>query len=268
MGAGAAAASGMKPGARLFLGQVMHRRLRPVANRFVYPVCFCLLPLSGLEGSANRLFSINRFNLLSFHHADHGARDGSHPLPWIRALLARSGIHADGEIWLQCFPRMLGFVFNPVSFWFCHAADGALMAVLAEVNNTFGQSHRYLLAHADGSALADGATLHADKAFHVSPFLAVRGGYRFRFHARDVEGASCRRLARIELADADGDLLHTAISGQGMALSAAAALRATLCHPFMTLLVVLRIHWQALKLWRKGVPFFRQPSFPLNGKQP
>ena len=258
----------MKPAARLFMGQVMHRRLRPVANRFVYPVCFCLLPLSALEASANRLFSVNRFNLLSFHYADHGARDGSHPLPWIRGLLAQSGLHADGEIWLQCFPRMLGFVFNPVSFWFCHAADGKLVAVLAEVSNTFGQRHRYLLAHADGSALAEGETLQAAKTFHVSPFLAVQGHYRFRFYARNVDNAPFWRLARIEHADAAGDLLHTAMSGQAAALDAAGVLRAALRYPFMTLLIVLRIHWQALRLWCKGAPFFRQPPSPLNDKQP
>lgn len=258
----------MKPAARLFMGQVMHRRLRPVVNRFVYPVCFCLLPLSALEASANRLFSLNRFNLLSFHYADHGARDGSHPLPWIRALLAQSGLYADGEIWLQCFPRMLGFVFNPVSFWFCHAADGTLVAVLAEVSNTFGQRHRYLLAHADGSALAEGETLQAAKTFHVSPFLAVQGHYRFRFYSRSVNNAPFWRLARIEHADAAGDLLHTALSGQAAALDAPGVLRAALRYPFMTLLIVLRIHWQALKLWCKGAPFFRQPPSPLNDKQP
>ena len=258
----------MKPAAQLFMGQVMHRRLRPVAHRFVYPACFCLLPLSALEASANRLFSVNRFNLLSFHYADHGARDGSHPLPWIRALLARSGLCADGEIWLQCFPRMLGFVFNPVSFWFCHAADGALMAVLAEVSNTFGQRHHYLLAHADGSALAEGETLQAAKAFHVSPFLAVGGHYRFRFYERSADGAPLWRLARIEHGDAAGDLLHASISGQAVTLTVASVLRAALRYPCMTLLVVLRIHWQALKLWRKGAPFFRQPPSPLDDKQP
>jgi DUF1365 family protein len=258
----------MKPAARLFMGQVMHRRLRPVVNRFVYPVCFCLLPLSALEASANRLFSINRFNLLSFHYADHGARDGSHPLAWIRSLLAQSGLHADGEIWLQCFPRMLGFVFNPVSFWFCHAADGTLVAVLAEVSNTFGQRHRYLLAHDDSRALAEGETLQAAKTFHVSPFLAVQGHYRFRFYSRSVNNAPFWRLARIEHADAAGDLLHTALSGQAAALDAAGVLRAALRYPFMTLLIVLRIHWQALKLWCKGAPFFRQPPSPLNDKQP
>jgi DUF1365 family protein len=258
----------MKPAtARLLLGQVMHRRLRPVAHRFVYPVCYFLLPLSALatlEASAGRLFSINRFNLFSFHHADHGARDGSPPLPWIRGLLERSGVRADGEVWLQCFPRILGYVFNPVSFWFCHDAGGALVAVLAEVNNTFGGRHQYLLAHADGSPLRDGETLRADKVFPVSPFIAVGGEYRFRFHARDDGGgAPSWRLARIDYGDAAGDLLHTAISGRAAPLATGPLLRAALAYPLQSLAVMLRIHWQAFRLWRKGAPFFRQPPTQL-----
>jgi DUF1365 family protein len=259
----------MKPAAaRLLLGQVMHRRLRPVAHRFVYPVCYCLLPLTALETSSSRLFSINRFNLFSFHHADHGARNGSHPLPWIRALLACAGVHAEGEIWLQCFPRVLGYVFNPVSFWFCHGADGALRAVLAEVNNTFGGRHHYLLAHADGSALQDGETLRADKVFPVSPFMAVSGEYRFRFHARDDAGAPSWRLARIEHGDAAGDLLHTAISGHAVPLTTGPLLRAALAFPLQSLAVMLRIHWQALRLWIKGAPFFSHPPTKLEDTTP
>ena len=259
----------MKPAAaQLLLGQVMHRRLRPVAHRFVYPVCYCLLPLSALEASPSRLFSINRFNLFSFHHADHGARDGSPPLPWIRALLDGAGVRADGEIWLQSFPRVLGYVFNPVSFWFCHGADGALRAVLAEVNNTFGGRHHYLLRHADGSALQDGETLRADKVFPVSPFMAVGGEYRFRFHARDNAGAPAWRLARIEHGDAAGDLLHTAISGRAVPLATGALLHAALAFPLQSLAVMLRIHWQALRLWIKGAPFFSHPPTKLEDPTP
>jgi DUF1365 family protein len=257
------------PAARLMLGQVMHRRLRPVAHRFVYPVCYCLLPLSALERSGGRLFSINRFNLFSFHHKDHGARDGSHPLPWIRSLLQRAGVQADGEIWLQCFPRVLGHVFNPVSFWFCHDAGGALLAVLAEVNNTFGGRHHYLLAHGDGRALQDGETLRADKVFPVSPFMAVGGAYRFRFHARDDgDGAPSWRLARIEHGDAAGDLLHTAISGRAVPLATGPLLRAALAYPLQSLAVMLRIHWQAFRLWRKGAPIFSTPPTRLEDTTP
>ncbi len=151
---------------------------------------------------------------------------------------------------------MLGHVFNPVSFWFCHDAGGALLAVLAEVNNTFGGRHHYLLAHADGRALQDGETLRADKVFPVSPFMAVSGAYRFRFHARDSAGAPHWRLARIEHGDAAGDLLHTAISGRAVPLATGPLLRAALAYPLQSLAVMLRIHWQAFRLWRKGAPIF------------
>jgi len=242
----------------LFFGQVMHRRLRPAAHSFVYPVYFCLLPLSRLDLAAGAVFSLNRFNLFSFHFADHGARDGSHPLPWIRHLLQENGIVADGEIWLQCFPRVLGFVFNPVSFWFCHNRRGEQVAILAEVNNTFGERHNYLLAPHDGRPLEDGESIERHKVFHVSPFMAVAGFYRFRFDRK----AGWRR-ARIDHGDADGDLLQTAISGEAQALSTRALLKAFFAYPLLTLGVVLRIHWQAFHLWRKRVPFFAKPQPPI-----
>ena len=154
---------------RLLLGHVMHRRLRPVVNAFVYPVFYVQLPLRQLAQANCGIFSVDRWNLLSFNSLDHGPRDGSPLLPWIESLLRSQSLAADGEIILQTFPRVCGFVFNPVSFWFCHNGDGALIAVLAEVNNTFGGNHSYLL-HDGGKPLPDGAEMHAGKAFHVSPF--------------------------------------------------------------------------------------------------
>ena len=248
----------------LFFGKVMHNRLRPAAHRFVYPVYFCLLKLSGVEQAAGPLFSINRRNFFSFHFADHGARDGSHPLSWIRHLLAQQGIAADGEVWLQCFPRVLGFVFNPVSFWFCHNPAGELVAVLVEVNNTFGERHNYLLAHPDGRAIVDGDLFERQKVFHVSPFMAVAGFYRFRFYAKPATaGKPATRLARIDHGDAAGDLLHTAISGRATPMSSGALFKAFVSYPWLTVGIVYRIHWQALKLWLKRVPFFRKPEPPL-----
>jgi DUF1365 family protein len=244
----------------IVFGEVMHRRLRPAAHRFVYPVYFLRLPLSQLTRSRSAwggLLSINRWNLLSLHYADHG--DGGDPLAWIRALLAREGISAaDGEVVLQAFPRVLGYVFNPVSFWFCHDRAGALRAVLAEVNNTFGERHSYLLAHPDQRAIAEGEQLETRKVFHVSPFCSVRGGYRFRFLHRED-----RTLARIDYADEQGDLLHTSVSGRARPLSAASLARAFFGYPLMTLGVVARIHYQALKLWAKRVPFFSKPIPPV-----
>ena len=237
----------------------MHRRLRPAAHRFAYGVFFLRLNLAALEAAENRLFSVNRFNLASFHFADHGARDGTHPLAWIGAVLAREGLAADGEVWLHCFPRILGYVFNPVSFWFCHSRDGTLRAVLAEVNNTFGERHCYLLAHPDGRAIEEGEALGASKAFHVSPFFPVSGSYAFRF----ATAAGGARVSRIDYHDEDGPLLLTSISGRPQPLTAAGVLRAVAAHPLMTLAVMARIHWHALRLWAKRVPFFSKPAPPL-----
>jgi DUF1365 family protein len=252
----------------LFVGEVLHRRVKPVANAFRYRVFFLKFPLHRMAELSNAVFSVNRFNLLSFHHADHG--DGGDPLAWVRALLAREGVaDADGEVWLQCFPRVLGYVFNPVSFWYCHRADGALRAVVAEVNNTFGERHCYLLESRRGGtsgaaeprapapAIKPGQLLIAPKVFHVSPFCAIEGGYRFRF----IEG-DARTVARIDHHDSAGDLLHTSVSGAARRFSAGSLLAAFFGHPLMTFGVVARIHWQALRLWCKRVPFHRKPTLP------
>ncbi|WP_265946434.1 DUF1365 domain-containing protein [Dechloromonas sp. A34] len=243
---------------RLLIGHVMHRRLRPAINAFVYPVFFIQLPLSDLAAARRPLFSIDRANLLSFHQQDHGPRDGSPLLPWIQGLLRERGLAADGEIVLQCFPRVLGYVFNPVSFWFCHDRAGQLMAILAEVSNTFGGRHVYLLHNPDGAPLRDGQVLAADKAFHVSPFNDIEGGYRFRFHLQ----RNCP-VMRIDYGDAEGDVLLTSIAGKPRAWSTATLLGAFLRMPFLTAGVIFRIHWQALKLWLKGVPFRGAHPTPL-----
>jgi hypothetical protein len=248
-------------GPALVEGQVMHRRTRPAHNAFTYPA-FCLrLPLSRLDALPALGVARNRRGLVSFHDRDHGARDGSPLEPWIRALLAREGVDAPGEVVLHAFPRVLGYVFNPVSFWVCHGASGEVAAVLAEVNNTFGERHLYLVAHPDGRAIADGATLEARKVFHVSPFCEVRGHYAFRFHF----GAD-RWLARIDYFDDDRDapLIATAISGAVRPLDRRLARALLVRYPAFTLGVVARIHWQAAKLWVKRVPFFAKPSPPAS----
>jgi DUF1365 family protein len=239
----------MSAAPRLVIGHVMHRRLRPAAHSFVYPVFYVQLPLRDLAAAASPLFSLERFNVLSFHNRDHGPRDGSPLLPWIERLLAEHGLPADGAIVLQTFPRILGYVFNPVSFWYCHDKADRVVAVLAEVNNTFGATHSYLL-HRHGEALADGIELHADKLLHVSPFNRVEGGYRFRFHLqRSVEAC------HIDYDDGEGPLLLTSIAGRPRDWSTVALLTALLRMPLLTLGITVRIHWQALRLWLKGVPF-------------
>ncbi len=249
------------------MGQVRHSRLRPALNSFRYGVYTLMLPLRTLGDAAlpSRLCSRNRFNLLSFYDTDHG--DGRTPLvEWIDQLLQGEGVtDADGEIWLQTFPRVLGYVFNPVSFWFCHRKDGALRAIVCEVNNTFGERHCYLLD--TGGIMPWGVTLTARKVFHVSPFCSVEGGYRFRFMrttqrvgSEDVE----RIVARIDYDDSAGPLLLTSVSGRLQPLTDVSAALAFLRHPLMTLGVIVRIHWQALRLFAKRVPFFRKPLPPAS----
>lgn len=246
-------------------GSIRHARLRPAGNRFAYGGYFLRLPLRALARQPMRLRWLKRNGrgLFALNDADHG--DGGNALAWIDAQLSRAGIDdAKGEIWLHAFPRVLGYVFNPVSFWLCHRPDGALRAVLCEVNNTFGERHCYLLAHADGRPLRWGEELSADKVFHVSPFCAVQGHYRFRFMLsapRGSEGVP-RFVARIDHDDADGPLLQTSIEGKLQPLTDRALLRAFGGYPAFTLGVMSRIHWQALKLWLKRVPFFRKPAPP------
>lgn len=243
------------------LGHVMHRRLRPRKHAFVYPVFFVQLPLRQLTRAACAVFSVNAPNLLSFYEGDHGPRDGRPLLPWIENLLAQHGLPADGEILLQTFPRVLGYVFNPVSFWHCHDREGRTIAILAEVNNTFGGRHSYLL-HRQGQALAESETLLAEKCLHVSPFNRIEGGYRFQF-----QWQGSRQRARIDYDDGEGPLLLTSLSGHRRPWSSRNFLSLLLRMPLLTLGVTARIHWQALRLWLKGVPFLGARPGPRSLEQ-
>jgi uncharacterized protein len=250
------AAQHATPRAQLAIGRVRHTRLKPAVHAFDYPTYFLLLPLRSLRDRPDPELARNRFAPIAFHDRDHG--DGrADCLGWLEEKLTEAGIRdADGEIWLQAYPRVLGYVFKPVSFWYCHRRDGSLAAVVAEVNNTFGERHFYLLS---GRGLVWGREMTAEKVFHVSPFCRVEGTYRFRF-ARTED----RIVARVELDDADGALLVTSVGGDFAPATAARQLRAFYGQPAMTLGVIIRIHWQALKLMLKRVPFFSKPPAPLH----
>ena len=247
--------------AQIGFGQVRHTRLRPKRHAFVYDTFFLMLPMRHLDQTAaSSGLSVNRAGAISFHDRDHG--DGRGPeaggaLAWLEEMLRQQGMDdADGEVWLHTYPRIFGYTFKPVSFWYCHRADGRLRAVVAEVNNTFGERHCYLL-----DAPRYGAELQADKCFHVSPFCRVEGRYRFRF-MRTQQNGQPRTVVRVDHDDDQGPLINTSVSGRLEPVSAAALRRALWRYPAMTLMVMARIHWQALQLWLKRVRFFGKPPAP------
>jgi len=213
------------------------------------------LPLRSMARQGSGVLARNRAGWLSFHDSDHG-EGGSDCLAWIDGLLAAQGLRAPGEVWLHTYPRVLGYTFKPVSFWYCHDEAGQLSAIVVEVNNTFGERHCYLL-----DAPRYGHTLEARKVFHVSPFCNVEGSYRFRF-MRTLREDGERTVARIDYDDETGPLLKTSVAGRLEPISAANVRRALWSYPAMTLGVMARIHWQALRLWLKRVPFFHKPVPP------
>ena len=243
-------------------GQVMHKRLRPTANAFNYPTYFLMLPMRSLHRDGSGALAHNRRSALSFFDRDHGD-GGDNAVTWLDALLQREGVQdADGELWLHTYPRVLGYTFKPVSFWYCHRQDGSLRAIVVEVNNTFGERHCYLLDEPQY-----GKELRADKVFHVSPFCTLAGGYRFRF-LRSDQGGVQKTVARIDyhdsLDDAAEALLQTSVSGTLEPVTAISLRRALWRYPAMTFGVMARIHWQAFKIWRKHVPFISKPELPKN----
>ena len=258
--------NGLAAQAHIGCGQVRHARMRPARNSFAYPTYFLMLPMRSLRRAPDRVLARNRFGLISFFDRDHGdGRDDS--LAWLDSVLAREGVNdASGEVWLHCYPRVLGFTFKPVSFWYCHRDDGSLAAVVVEVNNTFGERHCYLLT---GQDLAFGRELRTSKVFHVSPFCDVSGSYRFRFMCTGLPGsaigppaAPARTVARIDHFDESGLLIQTSVSGRLQPLTPARIRAAFFGMPLMTWGVIARIHWQAVKLFAKRVPLFRKPDAP------
>ena len=242
----------------IYTAKVMHKRLFPKVNQFTYGVYYLALPLDQLGRLDDGWrFGVNRRALVSFHERDHGARDGSPLEPWIRGILAEHAAHvAITDITLITMPRIFGYVFNPVSFWMCFDASQQLRAVLAEVHNTFGEAHNYLIVHSDGRALATDDLLYARKIFHVSPFLPREGSYQFRF-AYNPESMG----VTINYYDAEGQLqLITMLSGQFKAFNRISLRRAFWQHKLVTLKTISLIHYQAIKLIAKGVHYIVKPA--------
>lgn len=241
--------------AELVRGETFHGRKGAVANSFRYTVDCVLLDPDRDTGPA--LFSRNRRNLMAVHDADYGGAPGKgRGTAWVRDVLAAHDLPGAERILLLGQPRVLGHVFNPVSFWLCHDAAGDLRVVIAEVSNTYGDRHSYICTRDDLAPITRSDTIRAKKIFHVSPFQPLEGGYTFRFDIRPD-----RIGVWIDYTSQDGGL-YTNLIGPRVPLTTWEILRASLRRPFGSRRVLALIHWQALKLFLKGVPFRNRATPP------
>lgn len=246
----------------LYEGEVMHARMKPFSHRFTYRVFSTLIDLDRLDevASLSAIFSVNRFNLMSFNTQDHGARDGAHPRAHVEKLLAEKNIESPARILLLCYPRILGFTFNPLAVYYCYDAAGDLSALIYEVRNTFGGLHPYVLSVKDGTFDERGVRQEQSKLFYVSPFLNMNLHYRFRMVP------PCERVViRIIENDPQGPILSATFNGDFVQATTASLAKAWAKIPFLTFKVIGAIHWQALKLWLKGAKYVpEEPITPTN----
>jgi len=243
-----------------YVGPVMHARMKPVQHRFSYGVFSILIDLAKLN-DANRLspfFSINRFNLLSLHERDHGPRDGTSLSIYATELFKSAGIDlAGGKIMLLCYPRILGYVFNPLSVYFGYGSNGELKGVLYEVRNTFGQMHTYVEPVEAGMLTLSGLRQERAKRFYVSPFNALTMTYFFRVHPPDQSIA-----VRILVKDEEGPVLAASFHGVQQPLNTQKLLWLCLTMPLLTLKIIVGIHIEAFWLWVKGMRLVPRPPPP------
>ena len=244
----------------IYDGEVMHHRFRPRKHRFVYRIASFLFDVDELPLLAQRcrLFSLNRFNLYSFYQRDIGDGSGESPRHYLEKTLGEHGIDETlSRASLLCYPRILGYTFNPLSVYFCYNADDELFTVLYEVSNTFGQRHSYLMPIAPADRAKTIIRQQCDKNFYVSPFIAMAARYHFRINRPG--DSLC--LAIRETED-DKALLHAVFRGDRQALNDRQLLRHFCRMPLMTIKVMLAIHWQAAKLFLKGIKLVPRPAEP------
>jgi len=252
------------PAAMLLTGRVTHVRHVAPRARFSYGIWMLALDLDRLDevAAASRLFRRRRFAAVSLHEADHGPRDGSGLRPWVAAQLRAAGLaEAASRIHFVCIPRVLGFAFNPIAFFFCHDDAGRLRAVLHQVKNTFGDQHTYLMPVAPAGA-GTAVRQEARKRLHVSPFFDMKGGYRFSFAAPDFSADATAFALAIRYGTPDERRLTASMQLQGAKLTDAALLRAIGTMPLMPLKVIAAIHMQAIRLWWRGARYHRAPAAP------
>jgi uncharacterized protein len=246
--------------AQLYRGQVMHARMKPKVHRFTYSVFTLLIDVGRLEEAhrAAKLFSVNRFNLFSFRESDHGGQDGSSLFEHACAALSQAGLEAKpARVMLLCYPRVLGHTFNPLSVYYAYDASDQLIGMIYEVRNTFGDMHTYVCPLRAGELTEAGLRQTRAKLFYVSPFMDMPMTYHFRLRPPGDDLA-----VRILETDAAGPILSATFHGHRRPLTSASILAAFLSIPLMTLKVVSGIHYEAMKLWFKGMRFYSRPEPP------
>ncbi len=248
--------------ASLYVGEVMHARLKPMGHRFSYRVMSLLIDLDRLADAdrQSRLFGVNRAALYSFHEADHGKRDGTSLRAWAQRCAAERGIDlTGGRVLLLCYPRLLGYTFNPLSVYFCYRAEGDLALLIYEVRNTLGDIHPYVLPVASSEISDAGVRQQQDKLFYVSPFIEMAMRYHFR-----ILPPGERVQLRILETDREGPLLAATFNGRHRVLNTTELLRAFLALPLVTMKIMAAIHWEAMRLWLKGARLVPREDETLN----
>lgn len=250
----------MTTNSALYVGKVIHRRLWPQRHYLRYAAFWFLLDLDEIDelNSELWLFSRNRFNAMSFFDTDHGEQTKEQLRAQVERHLGAAGITLNGgAIRLLCMPRIFGYVFNPLSIYFCHRADGVLTALLYEVRNTFGERHSYLIPvdTTSGPVIRQSC----DKCFYVSPFLDMNLRYNFR-----VAAPSRKLSVVVSASDAQGPQIVASLIGSHAPLSDSALLRLLLRMPFLTFKVIGAIHWQALRMWLQGFALKPRPPKPAS----
>ena len=252
--------SAPKSAACLYRADVMHARLKPFGHRFNYKVFNLLVDIADLKSAARQslLFSINRFNLLSFYESDHAGKNTGSLKTYIEGLLAEASLaEPPSRVLLLCYPRLLGFVFNPISVYFCYNKAETLIACIYEVRNTFGQRHTYVAKVELGELSDAGLRQTRTKLFHVSPFVGMEAAYEFRV----LPPAQKVRVRILETEDG-APLLSATIIGTQKPLHTLSIVTECIRAPLMTLKVVGGIHYEALKLWLKGARYHSIPDAP------
>ena len=238
---------------KIYVGSVIHRRFKPKNHYFKYKVFSLLIDLNELEDIQNeiKIFSYNSFNIISFFDKDHGPRDGSSVIKWVKKNVKNIGIDNQKiQIKLLCYPRIFGYVFNPLSVFFIYDINNKLIAILYEVKNTFGEQHTYIFKVEDDTKLFQH---NCSKKFHVSPFIEMDCNYFFRILK------PCERISVIiDQYQSDEKILYASQDGKRKDLNSKELLKSYIKHPLMTFKIISAIHFEAFKLWTKGIKFIQR----------